>query len=102
MREDDIRMVYDGTVSGLNEAMWVPRFGMSSLETHYRALEPGTYMADADVGECFLNFMLHKSVRPLTGVDLTCYFSDPDGLPVWEAWQRSAMGLKSSPFQAHC
>jgi len=34
--EDDIRMVYDSTVSGLNEAMWVPRFGMSSLDTHYR------------------------------------------------------------------
>jgi len=57
-------------------------------------------MADVDVGECFLNFMLHKSVRPLTGVDLTCYFSDPDGSPVWEVWQRSAMCLKSSPFQA--
>jgi len=48
--EDDIRMVYDGTASGLNDAMWVPRFGMSTLETHFCSLEPGTHMADVDVG----------------------------------------------------
>lgn len=99
--DDDIRMVYDGTVSGLNDAMWVPRFGMSTLETHFRSLEPGTHMADVDVGECFLNFVLHKSVRPLTGVDLTHYFpGDLNDSVVWETWLRAAMGLKSSPYQA--
>jgi len=34
--EDDIRMVYDGTKSGLNAAMWVPRFGLLTIETHLR------------------------------------------------------------------
>mmetsp|Transcript_22921 Transcript_22921/g.34753 ORF Transcript_22921/g.34753 Transcript_22921/m.34753 type:complete len:190 (+) Transcript_22921:3626-4195(+) len=94
-------MVYDGTVSGLNDDMWVPRFGMSSLETHFWVLEPGTHMADVDVGEWFLNFVLHKSVRPLTGVDLTHYFPGKvAGVPVWETWLKAAMGLKSSPYQA--
>lgn len=54
--ETDIRMVYDGTKSGLNEAQWVPCFGMSTIDTHLRAIEEGTYLADVDVGDCFLKF----------------------------------------------
>jgi len=99
--EDDIRMVYDGTVSGLNDAIWVPRFGMSTMETHFRSLKPGTYMADVDVGECFLNFVLHEAIHPLAGVDLTHYFPGKVfGTPVWETWLKAAMGLKLSPYQA--
>jgi hypothetical protein len=36
-------------------------------------------MGDNDMGEMFLNFILHESVQALCGVDLTCYF--PDGVP---------------------
>jgi hypothetical protein len=75
--EDDIRVVYDGSVSGLNEVLWVPRFVLPTLRTHLRAVENGTFMADVDIGEMFLNFILHEGVRPYAGVDLTHYF--PDG-----------------------
>eukprot|EP00978_Attheya_sp_CCMP212_P005652 scaffold12675_cov60-Attheya_sp.AAC.2 len=44
--------------------------------------------------------MLHRSLRPLAGVDFTKYFPSEDGGVVWEAWQRAAMGLRSSPYQA--
>mmetsp|Transcript_18229 Transcript_18229/g.45121 ORF Transcript_18229/g.45121 Transcript_18229/m.45121 type:complete len:1319 (-) Transcript_18229:2184-6140(-) len=98
--EDDIRMVYDGTKSGLNEAMWVPRFGLPTIETHLRSIEEGTFLADVDVGECFLNFPLHPSLRQLAGVDFTHYFPDPSGAAVWECWHRALMGVKSSPYQA--
>jgi hypothetical protein len=113
--DDDIRMVYDGSIGGLNEAMWVPRFVLSTLNAHLRAVEEGTFIGDLDVGECFLNFMLHPSVRPYAGVDFTLFFPmategvalGEDGLPsllqsvsVWEAWLRAAMGLKSSPYQS--
>mmetsp|Transcript_18233 Transcript_18233/g.45137 ORF Transcript_18233/g.45137 Transcript_18233/m.45137 type:complete len:1296 (-) Transcript_18233:2196-6083(-) len=98
--EDDIRMVYDGTKSGLNEAMWVPRFGLPTIESHLRSIEEGTFMADVDVGECFLNFPLHPSLRKLAGVDLTHYFPDPNRATVWECWHRALMGVKSSPYQA--
>jgi hypothetical protein len=47
-----------------------------------------------------LNFILHRSLRPLAGVDFTKYFPSEDGSVVWEAWQRAAMGLRSSPYQA--
>jgi hypothetical protein len=49
--KDDIRMVYDGTKSGLNESLWAPWFPLPTADTLVRALEPGYFMADNDVGE---------------------------------------------------
>jgi hypothetical protein len=56
-------------------------------------------MADIDIGKMFLNFILHKEVRALAGVDLSHYFPHEKEGALWEAWQRAAMGLRSSPFQ---
>ena len=50
---EDIRMVYDTTSSGLNDAVWAPWFPMPTVETLLRAVEGGTYMADCDIGEMF-------------------------------------------------
>jgi hypothetical protein len=44
--------------------------------THLRAVDKKTFMADIDVGEMFLNFILHKDLRALAGVDLSHYFGD--------------------------
>jgi hypothetical protein len=60
--EDDLCLVYDGSVSGLNDAMWMPRFVLPTLNTHLRSVEAGTFLADIDVGKMFLNFILHMSV----------------------------------------
>ena len=104
--DDDVRMVYDGTKSGLNDCIWVPRFPLPTVATHLRAVEPGTFMGDMDVGEMFLNFVLHESMQALCGVDLTEFFgeagTEPNSKPklLWERWVRAAMGLKSSPYQA--
>ena len=100
--EDDVRMVYDGTKSGLNEAMWVPRFPLPTADTHLRGLEPGTFCADSDIGEMFLNFILHEEARFLCGVDFTEMFGEeltPGQKVIWERWERCAMGLTSSPYQ---
>jgi hypothetical protein len=51
--EEDIRMVYDGIVSGLNDSIWVPRFILPTMNTHLRGVDEETEMADVDVGECF-------------------------------------------------
>lgn len=55
---DEIRMVYDATKSGLNDAVWAPWFTMPTVDCHLRAVEAGTFMVDCDMGEMFLNFML--------------------------------------------
>ena len=100
--EDDVRMVYDSTQSGLNKAMWVPRFPLPTADSHLRALEPGTFCADSNIGEMFLNFILHEEIRSLCGVDFTKMFGEeltPGMKVLWERWERCAMGLKSSPYQ---
>jgi hypothetical protein len=98
--DDDVHMVYDGTVSRLNDLIWVPRFILPTFEAHLRAVDEGTHMANADVGECFLHFILHADLRELAGVDLTHYFGE-DGSTLWEVWDRAAMGrVKASLYQA--
>jgi hypothetical protein len=49
--DDDIRMVYDASVLGLNGAMRVPQFTLPTIDTHIRSVEECTFMADVDVGE---------------------------------------------------
>lgn len=98
--EDDVRPVYDGSVSGLNDCIWVPRFVLPTIQSHLRQVEAGTYMCDLDVGEMFLNFILHVDIRSLAGVDLTHYTKEGKEGVVWECWHRAAMGLTSSPYQA--
>jgi hypothetical protein len=100
--DDAIRMVYDASVSGLKDSIWIPRFPLPTIGTHLRAVEEGTYMADLDVGEMFLNFVLHSDLRALCGVDLTlCGGSVQEFETItWEIWQRADMGLKPSPYQA--
>jgi hypothetical protein len=99
---EDIRMVYDASVSGLNDCIWVPRFPLPTIRTHLRAVEEGTYMADLYIREMFLNFILHSDLRSLCGVDLTKYGGTVQEFETvaWEVWQQAAMGLKPSPYQA--
>jgi hypothetical protein len=103
--ENDIRMVYDGTRSGLNNAMWAPWFAMPTIEGHLRFMGINTYLGDIDVGDMFLNFVLHEDVRKVAGVDLTAYCSEELVREVkkrfiWERWTRCGMGFRSSPYNA--
>jgi hypothetical protein len=99
--DSDIRMVYDGTKSGLNDAMWAPWFWMPTVESHLRFVSTESFLGDIDVGDMFLNFVLHEDVRKVAGVDLSLYFPDEliEGRRVlWERWTRCGMGFRSSPY----
>lgn len=97
----DIRLVYDGTKSGLNDAVWVPSFWLPTVYTLLRRVNFCTWMSDLDFGEMFLNFMLHLSLRPYAGIDLTKFFAEDaiNGV-THEAWNGAGMGFKWSPYQA--
>jgi len=100
---DDIRMVYNGTSSGLNLCLWAPNFVLPTVETHLRSVEPDYWVADRDLGEMFLNFILHEHLRRYCGVDFTKYF--PEEIPkgqrkLWERWTRCCMGILPSPYNA--
>ena len=103
--EDDIRMVYDSTKSGLNKSLFAPWFGLGNVNSMLRTVEPKTWSADNDFGEMFLNFWVHPDLRQYTGIDITELF--PEELArkhgktrIWEAWTRCAMGLTTSPYQS--
>ena len=98
--KDDIRMVYDGTVNGFNDSIEVPSFGLPTVRSHLRSMDPKYHMVDADVGECFLNFHLHQTLQPYVGVDLTSFIPSGNKGQHWVRWYRAGMGLKSSPYQA--
>jgi hypothetical protein len=80
--------------------MWAPRFILLTVHTHLQGVGPNTYMWDVDLGEFFLNFILHPTIRLYTFVDFTKYFPNEEGTALWEAWQQAAMELRLSPYQA--
>jgi hypothetical protein len=105
--DTDVRMVYDGSASGLNMVLWAPWFPLPTVNGLIRSLEPGYSMADNDVGEMFHNFVLHETMQQYCGLDLTLFYpteideqSGPARPRLWERWTRLAMGLRNSPYNA--
>lgn len=99
--KDDIRLVYNGSSSGLNDAVWAPWFSLPTVDSHLRAVDESTFMSDNDVKEMFLNFMMDPVIRPYSGVDLTTLFPEEvlcAGLVLWVLWERLFMGFRPSPY----
>jgi len=99
---DDIRIVYDGTASGLNDAVWAPSFWLPTIDSLVRALDADSWMSDRDIGDMFLNFQLHESVWPFAGVDVGPILDEQGKISEerWYYWVRNAMGFKSSPYNS--
>jgi hypothetical protein len=97
-------MVYDGTKSGLNGSIWAPWFALPTIETHLHFVGPDSFMGDMDIGDMFHNFMLHEDLRKVAGIDLTPFFPEElvtkGNLKLLWDWERCAMGLRSSPYNA--
>jgi hypothetical protein len=66
----EINVVYNGTLSGLNAAIWDPSFFLPSGSVALRVMPFTTFMLDADIDEMLLNFPMHKSIRPYAGIDI--------------------------------
>jgi hypothetical protein len=100
--EDDIRIVFNGTASGLNDVLSAPWFFLPTTSTMTRTVDVGYWLGDNDFGEMFYNFWLHEDLQSLSGVDVTELFPEElaDRQALWLRWSRPAMGLKPSPYQA--
>ena len=101
--ETDVRMVYDGSKSGLNASLWAPWFSLPTIDTMARWVIAGSWLADNDYGEQFLNFPLHPELQKYCGVDLTQLFPEltkPESQLVVGRWTRNAMGLRPSPYSS--
>ena len=96
--ENDIRMVYDGSKSGLNDALWAPWFPLPTAESFFDVLMPGYWLSDNDMGDFFLNFPMHQSLQSYCGVDVSELFPDESRKEMMIVmWLRAAMGLTNSP-----
>jgi hypothetical protein len=51
--ESDIRIVHNGTSSGLNEALWAPSLFLPNSDSAARLLMYHSFTVDADLGEMF-------------------------------------------------
>ena len=106
---NDIRMVYNGTSSGLNDVLFAPHFGLPTLSNTSRALLGGYHQTDLDVAEMFLCFWLHPDLRPYAGVDVSLIRTPPGSREeedweqgrnrIWERWHRNFMGMRDSPYR---
>ena len=98
--EDDICMVYDTTANKLHEAVWVPTFWLPTIDSLLCA-GLTSWMTDRDVGDMFLNYLLHGDMMLFTGTDLTSLYAGPeDQGPRMAVWDRNLMGLAVSPYNS--
>ena len=95
---DDIRMVYNGSKSGLNDALYCYWFPLPKISTMYNSLMNDYWSSDEDYGEMFLNFPMHKSISKYSGVYLgDVYEGNKDYQnKIFGMWGRKTMGLGPS------
>ena len=89
-------MVYSDISNGLNDTLWAPLFTLPTVESVKGGLVPGTVLGDMNIGEMFLNFLLHANIRKYTGLNLRSYkrfFERPESAPDIATWARACMGL---------
>ena len=91
--DDDIRIVYDATACGLNEALWAPNFALPTIDSVLRNANQDSWFSDIDLGEMFLNYFLDEDLREFAGVDVR-----EIGGAKWERWERTLMGFRPSPY----
>lgn len=76
---DDVRIVYDATASGLNDQVWAPLFWLPTIDLLLRSLDTDSWMVNRDIPDMFLNFELHHFAWPFVGVDVAPVL-EPDEL----------------------
>jgi hypothetical protein len=106
----DVRMVYDGTKGGLNEALWAPSFYIPDLMASTWFLDYDSWIFDLDYGECFSNFPQCPELKAYSGISLRPFavqvrellpeLLNPQDSVLWIHWTRLFMGCTSSPFGA--
>jgi hypothetical protein len=70
-KDDDIRLVYNGTSCGLNWSLWAPNFWLPTVKSAIHVLGFGYFSVDINLGEMFLNFPLPAILQEHSGVDLS-------------------------------
>eukprot|EP00956_Cyclotella_meneghiniana_P029273 scaffold70321_cov60-Cyclotella_meneghiniana.AAC.2 len=121
--DDDIRLVWDATRCGANETLWAPSFWMPTFRTisdliikrlpcsvseYFEGKIPSSpsssdwrvpHQSDMDVGEMFLNYLLHFSERHFFGARIVTGEGDNEVCRIMR-FQRLLFGGRPCPFLA--
>ena len=101
---DDIRLVYNGTSCGLNDAIWVTSFWFPTPDSALRNIGPNTFLVDANLGDMFLNFPMEQQIVEHSEIYLSNFANEFSikGVKssgwIYLSWFRQWMGLRSSPL----
>ena len=97
----DVRVVFNGTSCGLNDCLFALHFALPTVLDLLRSLDVGYYQADSDFQEMFYNFLLHPTLRPLAGVDISHVRTNAQWeevrIRIWERFSRNYFGQTDSP-----
>jgi hypothetical protein len=99
--DSDVRVVFDGTSSGLNETLWCPNFYLPTARAAALNISYTSWMSDMDCGEMFHNFPMDKRIRKCAGLQMDqlaprAEWSNSSYL----RWSRLFMGMRPSPYLA--
>ncbi|KAL7570650.1 hypothetical protein ACA910_014924 [Epithemia clementina (nom. ined.)] len=96
--DSDLRMVYDGTKSGLINCLFAPWFPLPDADALVNVLDDAYWCVDNDYGEMFLNFWLHSDLQQYSGMDITDVCGRGEKTVLIEVWSRCPMGQSPSPY----
>jgi hypothetical protein len=68
--ENDIGVVYNGTVSRLNDSLWCPNFYVPTARNASELLSFKSWMSDMDFSEFFYNFHIDEWIQKHSGIDV--------------------------------
>ena len=94
--DSDIRVVYDGTFSGLNDTLWAPNFFPSARHAG-ELLNFDSWLSDMDFGEFFDNFHMDERIRKHSGVDVACLNLQA---PSWRSYDPKSVQSVSNTARA--
>jgi hypothetical protein len=97
----DIRVVFDGTSSGLNETLWSPNFYLPTAKAASLNISFSSWMSDMDCGEMFHNFFMDQRIRKCAGLRMDRISKGgTTGNQKYLRWTRLFMGMRPSPYIA--
>ena len=70
-----------------------PNFALPTIDLVLRNSDSKTWFSDIDLGEMFLNYFLDEDLQEYAGVDVR-----EIGGAKWERWERTLMGIRTSPY----
>ena len=97
----DWRTVFHARANKFNDVVWVPYFGLPTVNSLLRMIDLSSLMEDRDTEEMFLNFQLHVDAIRYTRIDIgPLEFNLEECAFRWVCWNRNLMGFRPSPYNS--